>query len=127
MRRRVVSCSSVARPAAQGHLYSPDEVFALTEVFLRVYKDPKYTLVAVCDSDLLGETFREGKLKLEVKPNFYGGVRTTVTDALAAIDTADIANLVGETIVQAAVGRSLVDPSAILHICGVPHVQIVRM
>jgi uncharacterized protein len=102
-------------------------VFILTEVFLRVYKDPKYTLVAVCDSELLGETFREGKLKLEVRPDFYRGVRTTVVDALAAIDAADIANLVGQAIVQAAVKRSLVDPSAVLNIGGVPHVQIVRM
>ena len=99
----------------------------LTEIFLRVYKDAKYTLVAACDSNLLGETFREGKLKLEVKADFYGGVRTTILDALAAIDGADIANLVGETIVQAAVKRSLVDPSAVLNIGGVPHVQIVRM
>jgi len=99
----------------------------LTEIFLRVYKDAKYTLVAACDSNLLGETFREGKLKLEVKADFYGGVRTTIVDALAAIDGADIANLVGETIVQAAVKRSLVDPSAVLNIGGVPHVQIVRM
>ena len=99
----------------------------LTEVFLRVYKHAKHTLVAACDSDLLGETFREGKLKLEVRPDFYRGSRTTVGDALAAIDAADIANLVGETIVQAAVRRCLVDPSAVLHIGGVPHVQIVRM
>jgi hypothetical protein len=99
----------------------------LTEVFLRVYKDPKYTMVAACDSNILGETFREGKLKLEVRPDFYRGERTSLGDALAAIDTADIANLVGETIVNAAVGRSLVDPSAVLHIGGVPHVQIVRI
>jgi len=102
-------------------------VSTLTEVFLRVYKDPKYTLVAACDSNLLGETFREGRLKLEVKPDFYRGVRTTILEALTAIDSADIANLVGETIVKAAVERSLVDPSAVLNVGGVPHVQIVRM
>jgi hypothetical protein len=84
-------------------------------------------LVAACDTELLGETFREGKLKLEVKPDFYGGTRASVGEALAAIDTADIANLVGETIVQAAVQQSLVDPTAIVHISGVPHVQIVKM
>ena len=99
----------------------------LTEVFLRVIKDAKHTLVAACDSELLGETFREGKLKLEVKPDFYRGIRASVGEALVAIDTADIANLVGETIVQAAVQQSLVDPTAIVHISGVPHVQIVKM
>ena len=102
-------------------------VFILTEVFLRVYKDPKYTLVAACDSNLLGETFRQGKLKLEVRPDFYRGVRTDVVAALDAINGADIANLVGESIVRAAVERSLVDPSAVLNIGGVPHVQIIRM
>jgi hypothetical protein len=96
-------------------------------VFLRVYKDTKYTLVAACDSRLLGQTFRQGKLKLEVKTDFYKGLPASVPDALQAIDGADIANLVGEEIVDAAVQKGFVDPSAIVHIGGVPHVQIVRM
>jgi hypothetical protein len=96
-------------------------------VYLRVYRDAKYTLVAVCDSDLLGLTFRQGKLKLEVKTDFYKGVPANVPDALEAIDRADIANLVGDEIVDAAVRKGFVDPSAVVHIGGVPHVQIVRM
>jgi hypothetical protein len=128
LRKKDACYSFAARPAELGPPFCQLEtVFALNEVFLRVYKDPKYTLVAACDSDLLGETFREGKLKLEVKPDFYRGVQTTIMKALDAIDAADIANLVGEAIVQAAVKRSLVDPSAVLNIGGVPHVQIVRM
>ena len=99
----------------------------VNEVYLRVFADAKYTLVAVCDFGLLGETFREGKLKLEVKVDFYMGVGTSISQALQAIDAADIANLVGEGIVKAAIERGLVNPSAIVHIDGVPHVQIVRM
>jgi len=128
LRKKDGCYSFVVRHAEPGRLFCQLEiVFVLTEVFLRVYKDPKHTLVAACDSNLLGETFREGKLKLEVKHDFYGGVRVAIVDALAAIDSADIANLVGESIVQAAVERRLVDPSAVLNIGGVPHVQIVRM
>jgi len=96
-------------------------------VFLRVFNAPDHRLVAVCDAELLGETFREGKLKLEVKAGFYKGVQTSIPDALRAIDEADIANLVGKAIVEAAVRERLVDPSAIVHISGVPHVQIIRM
>ncbi len=99
----------------------------VNEVYLRVFKDAKYRLVAACDSELLGETFREGKLKLEVKVDFYKGVSANISDALQAIDAADIANLVGEGIVEAAVQKGFVNPSAIIHIGGVPHVQIVRM
>ena len=99
----------------------------VNEVYLRVFKDAKHTLVAVCDLELLGETFREGKLKLEVKVDFYKGVSTSIPDALRAIDAADIANLVGEGIVEAAVQNGFVDPSAIARIGGVPHVQMVKM
>jgi hypothetical protein len=76
---------------------------------------------------LIGETFREGKLKLEVKADFYKGSMTTIAQALREIDEADIANLVGSRIVEAAVQKGLVDPSAIVRIGGVPHVQIVRI
>ncbi len=99
----------------------------VNELYLRVFKDSKYTLVAACDSELLGETFRDGKLKLDVKADFYKGVSANISDALQAIDAADIANLVGEGIVEAAVQKGFVNPSAIIHISGVPHVQIVKM
>jgi len=84
-------------------------------------------MVAACDTDLIGETFREGKLKLEVKPDFYKGTKTTLAEALREIDAADIANLVGGRIVEAAVQKQLVDASAIVRIAGIPHVQVVRI
>lgn len=99
----------------------------MDEVFLKVFKDPNHTLVAVCDKELLGETFREGRLRLEVKTDFYKGVPATVHEALQAVDAAEIANLVGTKIVQAAVREHLVEPSAVVHIAGIPHVQIVRL
>jgi hypothetical protein len=100
---------------------------SVSDVFLRVFRDPKHTLVAVCDQELLGKTFREGKLKLEVKTEFYKGTPATILEALGTVDEADIANLVGEKIVQAAVKKGCVHPSAIIHIAGIPHVQVVRM
>ena len=99
----------------------------MDEVYVKVFQDPTYRMVAACDTDLIGETFREGKLKLEVKADFYKGTKTTVTQALREIDSADIANLVGGRIVEAAVQQRLVDPSAIVRIAGVPHVQVVRI
>jgi len=97
------------------------------QVFIRLYKDVKHTLVAVCDPSILGETFHEGKLKLEVKAEFYKGELTSIPEALRAINAADIANLVGNQIVNAAVQEGLVDPSAIIRIGGISHVQIVRL
>jgi len=97
------------------------------DVFLKVFRDPKYTLVAACDTALIGETFREGRLKLDVKVDFYKGTPTTIGNALTAIERADIANLVGSEIIDAAVKQGLVDPTAIIRIAGVPHVQIIKL
>ncbi|HKM78434.1 MAG TPA: DUF424 family protein [Candidatus Bathyarchaeia archaeon] len=97
------------------------------DVYLKVFADSKCRLVAICDIDLIGETFREGKLKLDVKPGFYKGSASNISEALHEIAAADIANLVGSGIVDAAVREGLVDPTAIVRIAGVPHVQIVKL
>ena len=99
----------------------------MAEVFLRVFKSAEHTLVAACDTDILGATFREGKLKLEVKTDFYKGVLASIPDALSAINSADIANLAGNEIVEAAVREGFVDPSAVVRIAGISHVQILRL
>ena len=66
-------------------------------------------------------------MKLDVRPDFYKGCASSIREALHEIDAADIANLVGKGIIEAAVREGLVDPSAIVRIAGVPHVQIIRM
>jgi len=96
-------------------------------VYFKVFTHSKGRLVAVCDIDLVGETFRDGKLKLDVKPEFYKGASSNIEDVLREIAAADTANLVGEKIIEAAVREGLVDPSAIVRIAGIPHVQIVRL
>ena len=94
---------------------------------LRVIHDKRGVLVAACDAGLLGETFRQGKMKLEVNTQFYGGALCTVEKAMEALAEADIANLVGETTIKAAVSKGLVDPEAVIYFGAVPHVQIVRL
>jgi len=99
----------------------------LPDVYLRVFNDPSHKLVAICDSALIGRTFREGKVKLDVKVEFYRGSLTSVDKAMEALQSADIGNLVGDVSVGAAIDRGLVDPAAIIKVNGVPHVQIVKM
>jgi hypothetical protein len=97
------------------------------EVHLRVIHEKRGVLVAACDAGLLGETFRQGKLKLEVNTQFYGGALCTIEKAMEALVEADVANLVGETTIKAAVDKGLVDPGAVIYFGAVPHVQIVRL
>ena len=97
------------------------------EVHLRVIRDRNGVLVAVCDAGLLGETFRQGRMKLEVSREFYGGTLSTIEEAMEALAEADIANLVGEATIKAAVNEGLVDPQAVIYFGPIPHVQIVKL
>jgi len=96
-------------------------------VYLKVFRDRKCALVAACDSDLIGKTFREGKLKLEVARDFYAGKLTSLDETLRLLDSADMANLVGPCVVDAAVKKGLVNPDAIISVDGVPHVQFMKL
>jgi len=99
----------------------------LGQVYVRIFRDKRYVMVAACDRNVLGRTLREGRVKLEVADRFYGGDLCSVEETMQALEVADVGNLVGGEVIKAAVQRGLVDPAAIMKIGGVPHVQIVRI
>lgn len=99
----------------------------MENIYLRIIKNKDAIIVAACDKSLLGKTFRQGKLKLEVLPSFYEGPLSTVEETLQALEVATIGNLVGEIVVSAAVERGLVNPDAIIRIGGIPHAQLLKL
>ena len=99
----------------------------MEKVFVKKYCIGKDILVAVCDKDLIGKTLRDGKIKLEVKKEFYGDRLTTLEEAAKALSEANTGNIVGKKSVKIAIERNLVDSSAVIHIAGIPHVNIIRL
>ena len=84
-------------------------------------------MVACCDEDCIGRTFREGRLKLSPEKKFYGNAAIGLPEALLLMDGADILNLVGKRIVSVAIDKGLVHPDAVITVDGVPHVQVMRL
>src|SRR3989442_1611733 len=75
---------------------------------MKVYHRGRETLVAACDEELLGKTFRERGLKIEVS-GFYAGDPVTEEQLLAHLRLATIGNFVGkETIAIVARGMKYV-------------------
>lgn len=97
------------------------------QVYMKIHRVRGEVIVAVCDAELLGRSFQEGLLRLDVSEEFYGGLLVPISIALEEVNRATIANLVGRDIVNAAVERGLVHEDAVIFIKGVPHAQIVRM
>ncbi len=95
----------------------------------KVYRQGPELLVAACDVDLLGQTFRSEVrgLRLHVSRAFYEGDECTEEQLANRLALATIANLVGRRTVGIAVRLGFVDAECVLDVGGVPHAQMVRM
>jgi len=97
------------------------------KIYVKVYRVQGEILLAACDEELVGKTFREGELKLEVKERFYKGELVEVDALGRLLDEATIANLVGERCVNKAIELGYVDKERVLYIQGVPHAQMAKL
>src|SRR3989338_431270 len=90
--RRTASSTSAARLAGPSIPSSPG-----SNMYAKLHKTDTRTILAVCDEDILGKTFREKGLKLEVTEHFFKGDKMDETALWALIRTEEppSMNLVG--------------------------------
>lgn len=94
---------------------------------MNLKKTGRNVLLCMCDAEILGKTFHEGKITFRVKEDFYKGRRVVVEEAIDLIEASTIVNMVGKNVVKKAIERGFVHPEAVLNIEGVPHAQIVKI
>jgi len=85
------------------------------------------TVIAICDAELLGKTFREGDKVLAINEEFFKGDLVDTDEVMPYLERAYTALIVGERAVSLALELGLIHPDAILKISGIPYAQIVRM
>jgi hypothetical protein len=93
---------------------------------MKVHQRGPETLVAAADADLLGRTFRERGLRLEVS-GFYDGDVVSEERLLDHLRIATMGNFVGRETVEAAKRGGFVADDGVLWIEGVPHAQYFLM
>ncbi len=104
-----------------------NQVFPHMKFSLHVYREKDEILVAACDKDILGDTFREDGFELEVREQFYNGdnAETVSEDGLLeAVEEMTCGNFIGEHVVNVLVENGVVDEADVKHVAGVPHVQV---
>lgn len=81
-------------------------------------------VVAVCDSDLLGKRFEEGKFQLDIKESFYGGEEVDeerVIQIMKKMSEEDATfNIVGKDSVNTALKAGIIVEEGITEIQGIP-------
>jgi len=96
------------------------------KVFMKIHRAQGEMLVAMCDRDVLGKTFREGEFNLKVNEGFYKGTLIGIDDCEPFLKEATIANLVGKDCVSKAISLGLVERDKVIVVAGVPHAQMVK-
>jgi uncharacterized protein len=84
------------------------------------------TLINICDANLIGRTLSEGKLKMHISRDYFGGEIVDDTQALRLMRDSSIISLAGEKAVEIAVSNKLGHKEAIKMIEGVPFLMIYK-
>ncbi len=91
---------------------------------IKSYRD----VVVICDKELLGKKFEEGKFQLDIKENFYKGkevneeVGIEIMKKMSAEDATF--NIVGEKSINTALKAGIISIGEIRKIKGVPFVMV---
>jgi len=81
-------------------------------------------VVAICDTNLLRKTFREGKKILEISENFFNGEEKSeeeIINLMKELIREDATfNIVGENSVKAALKAGIISKEGIKKVSGIP-------
>jgi len=84
------------------------------------------SLINICDLDLIGRTLNEGKLKMHISREYFGGQIVDGAEALRMMNASSIVNLAGKTAVDIALANKLGAEKAVRLIEGVPFLMIYK-
>ena len=96
-------------------------------MIVKVHKRGDRTVVAVCDSDLIGRKFSEGDRQLDLTGDFYNGDERDDSSVGDLIRNADIINLVGKSAIKLGLQEEVITQDHVITIDGIPHAQAVIM
>ena len=78
-------------------------------------------LLSICDGNLIGKEFEEGKKVLNISKTFYHGEPMFEKDILELIEQDTLLNIVGEESVRFALKNNLIDKEGIAKIKEIPY------
>lgn len=80
-------------------------------------------IIAVCDSNLIGQKFEENDLQLDLTSNFYKGEERSEEELLELLKTAYLVNLVGKKSVEFGIKANIIEKKNIIKIKEIPHAE----
>lgn len=96
-------------------------------MYVRIHVHSDDVILAACDEDILGMTFRGNGMKITVNESFYKGESLGREAFVERMKSASVMNLVGNEVVGIALEEGYVSSANIVEIGDVKHAQVVMM
>ena len=96
-------------------------------IYSKLHVIGKGSVFACCDRELAGKILRQGEITFNVDKNFYGNKKTSEKQLANALRESANINLVGKRAVGIALREGIISGNDIIKICGIPHVQIIKI
>lgn len=93
-------------------------------ILMKVHSTGGATIMAICDEDVLGRTFRSKELKFRVTEDFYGGDPTEPEVILRTIPQVQSVNAVGKESIKLLVQAGFLDENSVMDVGGTLHAQV---
>ena len=93
-------------------------------IYIKVHKGIS-EFVSLCDEELVGKEFKEGRYCLKLSEHFYKGEKKTEEKVREILKNYDQFNIVGKRSIKIALELGIIDKNSIIKIEGVPHAQVV--
>ncbi len=95
-------------------------------IYVRIHKGRGDVVLAACDEEILGMTFRGDGMKITVSEDFYNGELIPEEAFVERMKSASIMNLVGERAISLAIENGHVSEDCVLIIGETKHAQVVK-
>ncbi len=96
-------------------------------MFAKIHKSGDRNIIAICDENLIGKSFSEGNLNLEITERFYKGEKLTSKQTLELMKDSLNLNIVGEKSIKLALENNIIEKDNIIEIKGIPHAQVYQL
>ena len=94
-------------------------------MFIKIHRPQNIrSVIAICDSEIIGKKFDEGKRQLDVRENFYKGEEVNKERLLEIIKMQSVEdasfNIVGKESIQIALEAGIINKEGVHKIKGIP-------
>lgn len=93
-------------------------------IYVKIHNGPT-RVIAICDENLIGKTFKDNNLVLKIDEWFYKGDKKKKEEVAKIMKEAENLNIVGKESIEIALEIHIIEKDSILVIKGVPHAQVV--